>query len=143
MRVLKSVVATSLAIGLASSVAANDVKLSSNTIEMKSELFGDEVKMIVTGPENFRYAAESSGGDTILSLDEIRAPKDGVYKYEFIEIKTLGEEYVTDDFNGRGTTKRKIVESKKVSGHFRIANGVLVNTNTVESNLNKLNANNQ
>lgn len=146
MRVQKSVVAAGLAIGLASSVAANDVKLSNNAIELKSSLFGDQVKMTVTGPKNFSYTAKSSGGDTVLSIDEINAPNDGLYKYEFVELKTLGEETVTDDFNGRGTTTRKIVEAKKVSGHFRIANGVLVNSNKPESNLNgsnELNAKNQ
>lgn len=139
MRVLKSVVAASVAIGLASSVAANDAKLSNNAIEMKSSLFGDQVKMTVTGPQNFHYSAKSSGGDTVLSLDEINAQNDGVYKYEFVELKVLGEEYVTDKFNGRGPTKRKIVESKKVSGHFRIANGVLVNSNELEHSLTKPN----
>ncbi|TQV80223.1 hypothetical protein [Aliikangiella coralliicola] len=132
MRVLKSVVATSLAIGLAGSVVANDVKLSDNAIQMKSSLYGDSVKMTITGPDKFRYTSEKAGGNALLSLDEVNARKDGLYKYEFVEIKTLGEEDVVDEFNGRGKTKRKIVESKKVSGHFRISNGVLVSKNKLE-----------
>ena len=129
----KSILATFVATGFASSVAASDVTVADNVLQMHSSLFGNKTHMTVSGPDGFVFKTTRAGGDTSLSAGDLQATKDGLYKFEFVEIKELGEEKVRDDFNGRGLTTRKIVESKKVSGHFRIVNGAMVDSNLAET----------
>ena len=132
MQMSKSILATMLVIGLvglASSVLAGDYTITGNTIQLHSGLSGNDVKMTVTGPDGFHYTQE---GATVVSIGEMKAQKDGLYTFEFVEIKVLGEKQVTDDFNGRGQAMQKIVESKVVSGHFRISNGAMMDSEVVE-----------
>lgn len=132
MRMHKSILAVVSAMGLAGAAAASDYTIANNAIQMKSNLFGDTVKVTVTGPNNFYYTSEKAGGNARLSASEMQAYSDGLYKFEALEIKELGEEKVQDDFNGRGLTTRKIVEANKVSGHFRIVKGAMIDSNLVE-----------
>lgn len=133
MRMHKSILATILATGFAGSVAASDVSVTDNVLQMHSSLFGNKTHMTVNGPDGFVFKTTRAGGDTSLTPSELKATKDGLYKFEFVEIKELGEEQVRDDFNGRGLTTRKRVESQKVSGHFRIVNGSMIDSSLVET----------
>ena len=129
MQMHKSIFATIAAIGLASSVVAGDFTITDSTLQLKSDLHGNDVKMTVTGPDDFHFTQE---GATLVSMSEMNAQKDGLYNFEIVEIKVLGEKPVTDDFNGRGQAIQKIVESNVVAGHFRIKNGVMINSQLVE-----------
>ncbi len=111
---------------------AASVSAKNDLIQLKSSSYSDETQVRITGPKNFTYNANKSGGNVSVSLSEMKAMEDGIYKYEFTEIRVLGEEAVEDLENGRGKATRKIVESNKVSGHFRIENGAMVDSEEYE-----------
>ena len=140
MQMHKSIFSTIAAIGLASSVAAiglvssvvaSDHILTQNTIQLQSDFYGNDVQLTVTGPDGFNFTKK---GVTLVSLSEMKAQKDGQYRFEFVEINVLGEQQVTDNFNGRGQATQKIVESIVEAGHFRIKNGAIISIQLVESN---------
>ncbi|MCW8877899.1 MAG: hypothetical protein OQJ89_09685 [Kangiellaceae bacterium] len=129
----KSILATMVAMGFAGSVAASDVTVADNVLQMHSSLYGNKVNVTVMGPDGFVFNTTRAGGDSSLTASDMKATKDGLYKFEFVEIKEFGEEQVQDDFNGRGLATRKVVESKTVSGHFRIKDGAMVDSNLAET----------
>jgi len=123
-----AVLSAGLALSFASTAA--EVKTFDNMIELQSQKSG-RVDVSIAGPNNFAFKSRYDAAPAI-TLNEIDAYEDGLYKYEFVEIDVLGQETVQDDFNGRGTATRNIVKSNVVSGHFRIKGGAIVSDQAVE-----------
>ena len=130
-----SLLATILTIGLTAQLAASDVNIANNTLHLKSTLSADTVQMTVSGPKDFHFSQNRSGGDVSISLDDIEAYEDGLYKYEITEIESAGERQVNDEFNGRGHSVQKIVTAKTISGHFRIEGGAVVDSTLQEKDI--------
>ncbi|WP_196137752.1 hypothetical protein [Aliikangiella sp. G2MR2-5] len=137
----KSIIAAVAAMGVATSVAASNVTIADNILHMKSSSSGGKVEMTVSGPNGLVYNSTFVGGDNAISAADMKATKDGLYKFELLEIEELGEEKVRDDMNGRGLTTRKIVKSNKVSGQFRVQNGVLIDSKLTEDENSKTSLN--
>ena len=141
MRAKRTLIAIAAGLGIAGSVAAADVSIKNNVLTPLKSINGDKIDVTVTGPKGFVFSTVKAGGDNTLSLGELNAMNDGLYKFEFTEIKSFGEEQVRDDFNGRGLSTRKVVESNKISGNFRIVKGQMVDSDLVEKSANTLNSN--
>ncbi|NVJ49950.1 MAG: hypothetical protein HWE13_05445 [Gammaproteobacteria bacterium] len=134
MRLHKSILAALVATGLASTVSAGKPSVDNNMLQMPSKIGGNKVEITISGPSQFSYKTSSFSGNASVSASQIGFNQDGLYKFEILEIKELGEEVVQDDFNGRGTITRQRVESAKTSGTFRVVNGVMVDASLVELN---------
>jgi len=132
MRLHTTVLAALVATGLATSVSAGKLSIADNTLAVPSSINGNRVEVKVSGPEQFNYKSASFSGDAIVSAGDMGFSQDGLYKFEVLEIKELGEEVVVDDFNGRGQAVRKRVEAIRTSGTFRVKNGMMVDSSLIE-----------